>query len=237
MNHHCFSFYRLRFTFYKSKTFQTPHDTPEVRLSKALSYILRHGAVKAGLSIRSDGFISVHKILALPKFKGYTLADIQRVVEENDKQRFTLCHTSDWLTMHHLRRIRLMQTTTRLHHALDVITDPAELTTLLHGTYHRYWPSIANEGLRRGTRNHIHLAVGLPGENGVISGMRTSAQIHIYIDAARAMADGIQFLRSTNGVILTEGEGKSGILPPRYFSRVLDKDGNSLLQPNHSSVA
>jgi 2'-phosphotransferase len=34
-----------------------------VQQSKALSYILRHGAVKEGLAIRSDGFIKVEDLV------------------------------------------------------------------------------------------------------------------------------------------------------------------------------
>ncbi|RKP24629.1 KptA family-domain-containing protein [Syncephalis pseudoplumigaleata] len=214
-----------------------PRDSPRVRLSKRLSYLLRHGAVKEGLPLRADGFVPVSSILALPSFQAYGFADIQQIVAECTKQRFTLsaaldaAHDADgeavwWIRANQGHSLPVADL------ALEAVADPAELSTLVHGTYHRCWPSIAQEGLRRGTRNHVHLAVGLPGEHGVISGMRTSAQIHIYIDAARAMADGIQFLRSANGVILTAGEGDTGILPPRYFSRVLDKDGRSLWPPS-----
>ena len=36
-------------------------------------------------------------------------------------------------------------------------------------------------------RTHIHFAPGLPKESGVISGMRASAQVYIYIDMEKAL--------------------------------------------------
>lgn len=44
---------------------------------------------------------------------------------------------------------------------------PAEA---VHGSYFRNWGSIQQQGLSRMKRTHIHLAPGLPGEDGVISG-------------------------------------------------------------------
>lgn len=44
---------------------------------------------------------------------------------------------------------------------------PAEA---VHGSYLRNWSSIKQQGLSRMNRTHIHLAPGLPGEDGVISG-------------------------------------------------------------------
>lgn len=72
------------------------------------------------------------------------------------------------------------------------------------------------------TRNHIHFAPGLPKEEGVISGMRSTCDIIIEIDMEGAMKDGIQFYISSNNVILTEGE--DGILPPRFFKKVMKRD-------------
>lgn len=37
---------------------------PDVVISKALSFTLRHGAVKEGLSIRSDGYVSVADLVS-----------------------------------------------------------------------------------------------------------------------------------------------------------------------------
>lgn len=47
---------------------------------------------------------------------------------------------------------------------------PAEA---VHGSYLRNWSSIKQQGLSRMNRTHIHLAPGLPGEDGVISGNRS----------------------------------------------------------------
>ena len=38
-------------------------DSPEVRLSKTLSWILRHGAKSEGLFMRSDGYVRVNDLV------------------------------------------------------------------------------------------------------------------------------------------------------------------------------
>lgn len=77
------------------------------------------------------------------------------------------------------------------------------------------------------SRNHIHFAPGLPQEDGVISGMRKSCDVYIYIDMVQAIKDGIDFYISSNNVILTEGI--KGVLPPKYFKKVLTRKGVDLI--------
>ena len=84
-------------------------------------------------------------------------------------------------------------------------------------------------GLNRMGRNHVHLAVGLPG-NGVISGMRTSCQIVVEVNITKAMhgSHRIPFHISENKVILTEGL-KNGSIPPDCFRMVLDFETRTYL--------
>ena len=114
---------------------------------------------------------------------------------------------------------------------------------VVHGTFYGAWePILASGGLQPMNRNHVHFATGpsmeevqqntVPGEatkgglgsvlgkNKVISGMRSDAQILIYIDIRRALAEEkeMKWWRSENGVILTEGVGeKDKIVPTKYF--------------------
>lgn len=73
-------------------------------------------------------------------------------------------------------------------------------------------------------RNHIHFSKGMPGDNGVISGMRQSCTVIIEIDMEKAMNNGIKFYKSKNDVILSPGEGENGILKPQYFKSVKFRD-------------
>ena len=41
-----------------------PRDSPDARLSKSLSWLLRHGAEKAGLNIRQDGYAKVSDVVS-----------------------------------------------------------------------------------------------------------------------------------------------------------------------------
>jgi len=57
--------------------------------------------------------------------------------------------------------------------------------------------------------------------------MRTSSQVLIYINVAKAMEDGIKFYLSANGVILTEGN-EEGFLLKEYFEKVERPNGSAL---------
>lgn len=50
----------------KGKSRGRPNDSPDVQLSKTLSYILRHGAEKEGLKMRKDGFIKLDDLVRRP---------------------------------------------------------------------------------------------------------------------------------------------------------------------------
>ena len=192
-----------------------PRD-PLTAVSKRMSYFLRHAANKVHLNVGADGYALVSDVLAL--IPGATEEQLREVVAGNDKKRFSLCvrdgkeyvRANQGHSLKHIRPDLL----------LTPIVDASEISVVVHGTTRKAWPLIAASGLSKMTRNHIHFAAGLPSD-GVISGMRTTAQVAIYVDAAAAMAAGIKFYRSDNGVILSEGIG--GVLPPRFFSRVYDR--------------
>ena len=60
------------------------------QLSKKLSYLLRHGAVKDGFNVDNAGFILVNDILAHQHYESHNLEQIKFVVDNNDKKRFEL---------------------------------------------------------------------------------------------------------------------------------------------------
>ena len=84
-------------------------------------------------------------------------------------------------------------------------------------------------------RVHIHMASGLPGDGEVVSGCRTESDTFLKVNARLAIGDGIEFLRSGNGVILTAGI--KGVLPPKYIESVMDRFGNVTKAVNVSSAA
>uniref|UniRef100_UPI0037E798B9 tRNA 2'-phosphotransferase 1 isoform X2 n=1 Tax=Semicossyphus pulcher TaxID=241346 RepID=UPI0037E798B9 len=192
----------------------------DVHLSKSMSYALRHGANQLGLQMGTDGFLFVEELLAHPQFRSYSLEDVKRVVATNDKQRFKLrSHPEDGrLQIRASQGHSLQVTDLELKPVLAGSPDcPAEA---VHGSYLRNWSSILQQGLSRMQRTHIHLAPGLPGEEGVISGMRRDCDLAVYIDVPKALADGIEFFWSENGVLLTTGDTEGKLLP-KYFSRAL----------------
>ncbi|CDS02868.1 hypothetical protein LRAMOSA00271 [Lichtheimia ramosa] len=204
-----------------SSSFMTPVEA--TKLSKLLAYVLRHGAAKEKLTLRSDGYLLLSDLLARPKFKNITQEQIEYVVRTNDKQRYALAQLEDgqW----YIRANQGHTLKVDNEQLLERLTTP--LPVVVHGTSQENWKNIKHQGLKKMQRHHVHCATGLPGDSGVISGMRKTSEVFIYIDMAKALQDGIPFYRSKNQVILTEG--KNGVLSPEYFCRVTDSQGNSLL--------
>ncbi|KAG0264831.1 hypothetical protein BG011_005954 [Mortierella polycephala] len=199
-------------------------DSPTVRLSKALSWLLRHNAEAQGITIRADGYIKIEDVLSHPKFKGYTLADILTVVNTNDKKRFQVLE-DDHGNAEYIRAVQGHSMGKVTDIGYEEITDATQLPLVIHGTMFSKWSLIGEQGLSKMNRNHIHMAVGLPGEDGVISGMRMRCNLYIHIDSAKALQDGIKFYKASNNVILSDGKGGDGIIPPLYFSQVVKSTG------------
>jgi 2'-phosphotransferase len=108
------------------------------------------------------------------------------------------------------------------------LSDPSSIpSTVVHGTFYAAWNSILHTGgLRPMSRVHVHFATGpnlqsvldsneekttenreatMGEQKAVISGMRSDAQIFIYINVRKALEMGIPFWRSENGVVLSDG--------------------------------
>ncbi|EEB94145.1 hypothetical protein MPER_07090, partial [Moniliophthora perniciosa FA553] len=63
-----------------------------IQTSKTLSYILRHGAKAAGLSIRSDGFVCVKDLLNTAELRHLDFRLLEKIVKMDNKRRFTLLY-------------------------------------------------------------------------------------------------------------------------------------------------
>ncbi|XP_028314538.1 tRNA 2'-phosphotransferase 1 isoform X2 [Gouania willdenowi] len=168
----------------------------DVCLSKALSFALRHGADQMGLHLSTDGFLFVEELLAHPQFRSYSQEDVERVTATNNKQRFKIrSHPEDG-------RLQIRANQGHSVQVLDlelravVAGSPDCPSEAVHGSYLRHWSSIQQRG------------------------MRSDCDLAVFIDVHKALADGLEFFWSENGVLLTAGDA-DGMLSPQYFSRAL----------------
>jgi 2'-phosphotransferase len=221
-------------------------------LSRTLSWVLRHKAIDLGLNMTTDGYVQVQELLNCkhPRLKGkWTIQQIQEVVETNDKQRYKLemkpMSNFQLITVNYEAQQAEEESLTlciraNQGHSISIVDanllfrhltlDEVNLIPMVvHGTTTEAWEEhIRKKGLSRMSRTHIHFAQGLPKDGNVISGMRQSCEVLVYIDTQKAFQDNIKFYQSENGVILSAGRNEGGIIPPEYFSKVTDASGHLL---------
>lgn len=162
------------------------------KISKYLSFILRHKPEAIGLSLDASGWASIDEIIALTKSFPLNRAVIELVVETNDKQRFQLDFDNN--------RIRANQ-----GHSIDVdlqLTPVQPPEVLLHGTAERFLSSILKTGLIKQKRHHVHLTESEEVASSV--GSRYGNPVVLQIDARKMSAEGVNFYRSANNVWLVD---------------------------------
>lgn len=145
--------------------------------------------------MRSDGFALVTDVLKCKGLSKYSEEDLKSVVQGNDKQRFSFgefdgkryIRANQGHSMASVTDLETKRITSIAEIATGSIFDlPSESAfgsllksnavnliagVVVHGTYKDAWELIKKKGLSRMNRNHIHFAVGLPGDAGVISGL------------------------------------------------------------------
>jgi putative RNA 2'-phosphotransferase len=172
-------------------------------ISKFLSLVLRHAPDTIGIALDAQGWVAVDELLDRCAGHGqaFTREELDAVVSTSDKQRFALSEDR--------RRIRANQGHSIA--AVDLGLVPATPPPVLyHGTADRFLASIAADGLRPGSRNHVHLSRD-PG-TGTIVGKRHGRPVVLTVDAAAMHSAGHLFVVSENGVWLT------ATVPPGFIT-------------------
>lgn len=166
----------------------------QVRLSRRLALVLRHRPETAGLTLDANGWVPVADLLAALKI---SRADLDGVVADNDKTRFVIAAGADGV-----ERIRANQGHSRRVN-VDLGLAPAEPPAVLfHGTPRTNLAPILRDGLRPGSRQHVHLSLDVA--TAVVVGRRRAQDVVVLEVAAGTMAaDGYVFHCSENGVWLT----------------------------------
>lgn len=169
-------------------------DRALVGTSRFLSKVLRHAPESVGLTLDEAGWVDVDALLEAARGAGVALdrPTLDRIVGENDKQRFALSPDG--------QRIRASQGhSVPVELGLEPRTPPE---VLFHGTADRNLDSIRAEGLRPGRRTHVHLSADEATAAAV--GRRHGRPVVLRVLAGQLHAAGHAFYQSDNGVWLTD---------------------------------
>ena len=173
----------------------------DTRLSKFLSLVLRHKPETIGITLDPSGWVRVDELLEKLNRagRGVSRGQLERLVLHNDKQRFAFSRDGS--------KIRANQ-----GHSVAIDLDlPPRIPPprLYHGTARRFLPAIREQGLSKGSRQHVHLSADEATAGKV--GRRHGEPVVLSVAAGRMHEDGYVFYRSENGIWLTES------VPVRYL--------------------
>jgi putative RNA 2'-phosphotransferase len=177
------------------------NDNRRVTISKYLSKHLRHSPAEIGLTLEPGGWVPIAVVLTAAARHRFQISreELDEVVAKCDKRRFALDATG--------LKIRANQ-----GHSTDVdmqFTRKSPPETLFHGTGSQSREAIQRDGLRRISRQHVHLSADTDTARRV--GARHGKPVVFVIEAARMHGDGFAFYQADNGVWLTDH------VPPGYL--------------------
>jgi putative RNA 2'-phosphotransferase len=162
-----------------------------VEKSKTLSWLLRHGAQEAGLSMDAAGWVPVEQVLRYLHMSHETLDE---VIRTNNKNRLEIKDG----------RVRACQghSTENMPVTLEALEASWKhydgQVSLFHGTTVDATEPISREGLVPQKRTHVHLAPSLDSK----VGKRSATPVVLEISADRLRRAGEKIYEAPNGVVL-----------------------------------
>ncbi len=173
------------------------------RLSKTVSYALRHKPEEFNLKLDKEGFVLLEELLQGLNQSGkfaerIEKTDIEYVIAHSDKRRLEIVG----------EKIRALYG----HSKSASVTKEAGVPSaiLYHGTARRFIDSIKQNGLLPMSRQYVHLSADI--EMAVRVGeRRDNSPIILTIDAKQAFADGIKFYYGNERVWLCDS------IPAKYI--------------------
>ncbi|MBE9029578.1 RNA 2'-phosphotransferase [filamentous cyanobacterium LEGE 11480] len=177
----------------------------QTKISKYLSYHLRHAPQELGLTLQPGGWVNITDLLTAASQDKYTITrqELETIVAESEKQRFAIDPTGE--------KIRANQGhSVTVDLKLEPMGPPA---ILYHGTAAQFVDQILESGLKKMARHHVHLSADTRKAKDV--GQRRGKPVIFQVDAAAMDAAGIIFYCSENGVWLTDH------VPPEYLTPIV----------------
>ena len=175
-------------------------NIPPERISRFLSYLLRHQPKEYPLSFDREGFVSWRDVVETvqDRFQEVTEAEVRSVVERMDKKRFELKDDKVRATYGHSFPVDL---------GLEAIEPPAELYL---GTARDLAESFLRHGLKPRDRRYVHLSASLE-EALAVGKRRDPSPVVVVVDARSAHAEGVRFFAA--GPLFLAAQ-----VPPKYLS-------------------
>ena len=172
---------------------------PPERISRFLSYLLRHRPKEYPLSFDSRGFASWSEVVEVvrERFPDIAEEEIRSVIEGSDKKRFEMKDGKIRATYGHSFRVDL---------GLESVEPPPEL---YHGTARDLAHSILRHGLKPRDRQYVHLSAS-PQEAQAVGKRRDPSPAIVVVDSRAAHAEGVRFYRS-GPLFLVEN------VPPKFL--------------------
>ncbi|WP_420320860.1 RNA 2'-phosphotransferase [Flagellimonas sp.] len=168
------------------------NEKSKKQISKFLSLVLRHQPEKVGLMLDPRGWANVSDILEKSELK-FTFQQLEEIVETNDKQRF--CFNQD------KTKIRANQGHSLKTVDLD-LRPKVPPVFLYHGTIAKFIPQIEQSGLKKMSRQHVHMSQDR--DTAIKVGSRRGKPMILRIRALDMHIQNFPFFLSENGVWLTD---------------------------------
>jgi putative RNA 2'-phosphotransferase len=163
-------------------------------ISKLLSLVLRHKPEVLGIQLDQNGWVEVDFLLEKLKGKSpeMNFERLEQIVITNEKQRFAF---NEDLTKIRANQGHSVQVDVQLKPQL-----PPEF--LYHGTVDKFLDGIRVEGLKKGSRLHVHLSKDL--ETAARVGSRRGKPVILVVRSREMATAGHSFYLSENGVWLCD---------------------------------
>lgn len=177
-----------------------------IRLSKEISYALRHKPWEYELEMDEQGFVSINQILlVINERKKYDkiidINDLKRVIEISEKERLEIKED----------KIRALYGHTIPMHIKKIEAIPPNV--LYHGTANNVVDLIFKNGLKPMNRQYVHLSIDT--DTAITVGKRRDDEpVLLAIDTISAASNGIRFYIGNDMVWLAD------FIPPEFISIV-----------------
>lgn len=178
----------------------------KTNISKFISLILRHKPEIINISLDKHGWANVEELITkINQQQKYhlTFADLENIVLTDNKQRYAFNSDKTLIRANQGHSIPVDV-------ELEQTTPPA---ILFHGTSSRFEQSIDEIGLKKMSRNYVHLSSDI--DTASIVGKRHGGKLVIYsIDTKTMLNDGYTFYKSINNVYLIND------IPAKYLRKL-----------------